>query len=375
MFSQGAGVYDTSMRYSIEQIAQALGARAQGNADLKVAAPREPSVAGPDDLALAMDKKFADALSNGKARAAVLWDGADWQALGLEAAIFVTRPRFAMAGVTGHFAIPRDPGDGVHQSAIIDPGAQLPADARIGPFVMIDAGVRIGDGAKIFSHVTIATGARIGRNCLIYEGARIGPDVVIGDNVIIHPNAVIGTDGFSFVTPEAGAIDAFKAGADEIAPQKSQDFARIASLGSVHIGDDVEIGAGATLDRGTIRDTVIGRGSKIDNMVHIGHNVQVGETCLLCGQVGIAGSSQIGDRVVLGGQVGVADHVTIGSDTMVAGKSGVSSNVPPNRVMMGNPAIPMTSNVESYKLYRRLPRLATKVADLQKTVSKLSSSE
>lgn len=361
------------MANTVADIAQALNARFEGDGSLRLARPTEPAAATVDDLAMAMDPRFGDQVAGSAAQAAILWDGADWADMGLRAAIFVDRPRFAMSGVTRHFDPGRPLAPGIHPTAIIDPDAEIGPDAAIGAFVVIGAGARIGPAARIFSHVSVAEGAEIGANFTAFEGARIGHHVVIGDHVIVHPNAVIGADGFSFVTPEAGAIDQVKSGAMQTAAQKQQEFARIHSLGSVHIADNVEIGAGAVLDRGTIKNTRIGAGTKLDNMVHVGHNVSVGRTCLLCGQVGIAGSAVIGDRVVLGGQVGVADHVTIGSDVIVAGKAGISSNVPPNRVMMGNPAIPMEANVESYKHYRRLPRLAAKLADLQKQVSKLSA--
>ena len=154
------------------------------------------------------------------------------------------------------------------------------------------------------------------------------------------------------------------------AVSRIESYARIASLGSVLIGNQVEIGAGSTIDRGTIENTKIGNGTKIDNLVHLAHNVSIGNNCLLCGQVGIAGSATIGDRVVLGGQVGVADHISIGSDSIIAGKSGVSSNVPKGRFMMGNPAMKIENNIESYKLFRRLPRILKKIENLHKFVLK-----
>ena len=361
--------------YSIKDIAAALGARAEGDMDLMVASPREPAEAGPNDLALAMDEKFGADLAKGAARAAVLWDGADWQALGLEAAIFAPRPRYAMSGLTQMYSVPRALAPGMHDTAIIGQGCSIGEGARIGPFVVIGDNVTIGPGAAIYSHASIAENTTIGANALIYEGARIGPGVQIGDGLIMHQNAVVGGDGFSFVTPEAGNVDAFRSGQSTLSGGDTQHYERIYSLGSVRIGDNVEIGVCATVDRGTIKDTIVGNGTKIDNLVQIGHNTSVGEACLMCGQVGVAGSVTIGDRVVLGGQAGIADHITIGSDVMVAGAAGVSSNIPPNRIMMGNPAIPMASNVESYKHYRRLPRLAKKVEELQKLVSKLAPKE
>ncbi len=168
----------------------------------------------------------------------------------------------------------------------------------------IGAGTEIGPGARIASHVSIAEGCRIGADALILQGARIGPRVTIGARFICQPGAVIGGDGFSFVTPEKSGVEAVRETLGSRESAAAQSWTRIHSLGSVRIGDDVEVGANACIDRGTIRDTEVGSGSKLDNLVHLGHNVIVGRDCLLCGQVGIAGSARIGDRVVLGGNAG-----------------------------------------------------------------------
>lgn len=359
------------MSFTIAQIADAISARAEGDTDLVLDRPSAPAGAGPTDLALAMDAAYAPALEASKAQAAVLWDGADWRALGLKAAIFIDRPRYAMAALTGLFNTPPDAPIGIHTTALIDPSAVIGKDTSIGPFCVIGPDVRIGETARILAHVTIAKGAVIGANALVHEGVRIGARVQIGKNFIAQPNAVIGSDGFSFVTPQPGAIDEVKGAGRVSQTYNAQEFTRINSLGSVIIGDNVEVGASTTIDRGTVANTCIGDGTKLDNLVQIGHNVQIGKTCLLCGQVGIGGSAVIEDRVVLGGQAGVADHVTIGTNVIAAGKAGISSNVPPNRAIMGNPAILMEANVNSYKAYRRLPRLVKKIEDLEAKVSNL----
>ena len=351
------------MALTIGELAAVLGATVEGDLGLLVARPAEPALAGPDDLALAMDKSFAEGLAQGSARAAILWPGADWRALGLNAAIFVPRPRYAMAGVTGAFSVEPELEPGISKLALVHPDAVLGENVRIGPFVAIGARARIGDNARILSHVSIAEDVVIGADALIFSGVRIGARVRIGRDFIAQPNAVIGSDGFSFVTPKPGTIDSVKATGKT--DGEAQGYVRINSIGSVVIGDDVEVGAACAIDRGTIADTTIGDGTKIDNLVQIGHNVKVGSTCLLCGQVGIAGSTVIGDRVVLGGQVGVADHLRIGSNVVVAGKSAISSHVAANLVMMGNPAVRMDQNVEIYKNLRRLPRLVRAVDELR----------
>jgi UDP-3-O-[3-hydroxymyristoyl] glucosamine N-acyltransferase len=354
------------MTHSIREIAQALGAEAEGDLDLTVTGAAEPALAGPEHLALAMAEKYADGLPKGAARAAILWPGADWRALGLEAAIWVPRPRFAMAGLTRLMDDGPQIAPGVHALAVVDPSAQIGAGAAIGPFVTIGAGVVIGPGARIASHASVAEGARIGADALILQGVRIGARVTIGARFIAQPGAVIGSDGFSFVTPEKSAVEAVRESLGSRSGAADQSWSRIHSLGSVEIGDDVEIGANACIDRGTIRDTVIGSGTKTDNLVHIGHNVSVGRDCLLCGQVGIAGSARIGDRVVLAGQCGVNDNIFVGDDVIAGGATKIFTNAPAGRVLLGYPAVKMATHVEMQKALRRLPRLAATVAALQK---------
>lgn len=360
------------MAQTVETIARALNARAEGDLSLPIDGASEPAAAGPRQLALAMSPKYADGIRAGEARAALLFEGADWRSYGLEAAIFVERPRLAMAGLSKAF----DPGPeiapGIHPMAVIDPTAEIGENAAIGPFVVIGRGVSIGPNARIGAHAVIAEGTRIGADALILYGARIGARVVIGDRFICQPGAVIGADGFSFVTAEKSGVEEIRETLGERAHFNDQHWHRIHSLGTVEIADDVELGANACIDRGTVRATSIGRGTKIDNLVHIGHNVQVGEDCLLCGQAGVAGSTRIGNRVVLAGQVGVSDNIFVGDDVIAGGATKIMSNAPAGRLLLGYPAINMKTHVEAWKNIRRLTRLFAQVAELRETVAKLS---
>lgn len=342
--------------FNLTQIATALGATLEGDGDIEVVGAAEPSSARRDQLALAMDPKYVDGLAKGGAEAAILWQGADWRALGLKAAIFVPRPRYAMSGLTTLM----DPGPeieaGIHPMAIVHPSAKIGDGAAIGPFVVIGRDVTIGDGARIASHVSVAEGSTLGRNALLLQGVKVGARVVIGDNFIAQPGCVIGSDGFSFVTPEKSGVENARASLGDQGEVAQQSWTRIHSLGGVSIGNDVEIGANSAIDRGTIRDTIIGNGTKLDNLVHIGHNVQVGDDCLLCGQVGIAGSSRIGNRVVLAGQCGVNDNIFVGDDVIAGGATKIFTNAPAGRVLLGYPAVKMESHIEIQKAMRRLPR-------------------
>lgn len=361
------------MAHSIRDIAAALGAEAVGNIDLMVVGAAEPQAAGPDHLALAMDAKYAPGLARGSAVAALLWPGADWQSLGLQAAIFAPRGRLAMAGLSRMMDAGPDIAPGIHPMSVIDASADIGPGAAIGPFVTIGRDVRIGPGARIASHVSIAEGAMIGTDALILQGARIGARVRIGDRFICQPGAVVGSDGFSFVTPEKSGVEEIRETLGERSEIRQQSWTRIHSLGAVSIGDDVELGANVCIDRGTIRDTVIGSGTKLDNLVHIGHNVQIGRDCLLCGQVGIAGSARIGDRVVMAGQCGVNDNIFVGDDVIAGGATKIFTNAPAGRVLLGYPAVKMESHVEMQKALRRLPRLAARVAEIEKLVIPKSS--
>ena len=207
---------------------------------------------------------------------------------------------------------------GVTAGAHVHPSARLENGVTVDPGAVIGAGAEIGSGTVIGAGATIGAKVRIGRDCAIGPNATI-IHALIGDRVIIHPGSAIGQDGFGFVRGPRGAQ-------------------KVPQVGRVIIQDDVEIGANCTIDRGAIRDTVIGEGTKIDNMVHIAHNVSIGRHCLLAGQVGISGSTTVEDGVIMGGQAGVADHLTVGAGAMLGAKAGVMSDVPPGARWAGYPA-------------------------------------
>jgi UDP-3-O-[3-hydroxymyristoyl] glucosamine N-acyltransferase len=351
------------MALTVARIAEALEARAEGDTGIEVDGAAEPAAAGPRDLALALAPSWGEALARGAARAALVWPGADWRALGLEAAILAPRGRLAMARLTQ--LLDRPPrAEEIHPSAVIDPTARIGAGVGIGPLSVVGPGAEVGDGTVIGPQVTLCEGARVGPGSVVHAGVRIGRNVRIGARAILQPNCVIGGDGFSFVTETEANVEVARRslgqGATVVPPDPT--WHRIHSLGGVEIGDDVEVGACSTIDAGTIRPTRIGDGTKIDNGVIVGHNCEVGRHCLLCGRVGIAGSVRVGDRVVLAGGVGIADNLRIGDDAVITAGSGVLSNVAAGRVMMGYPATRMDQQVDMYKALRRLPRVLRDLA-------------
>ncbi|MGD0281319.1 MAG: UDP-3-O-(3-hydroxymyristoyl)glucosamine N-acyltransferase [Dissulfurispiraceae bacterium] len=264
-------------------------------------------------------------------------------------------PHYAFARLLSHFYIRPARHTGISRNAFVSGEAEIARDVTIYDSAYISGKVKIGPGAIIFPGVFIGEACSIGEECTIYPNVTIRENTVIGNRVIVHPNAVIGSDGFGFV---------FENGKHNKIPQ----------VGNVRIEDDVEIGAGVTIDRATTGTTVIGKGTKIDNLVQIGHNVRVGSNVILVAQVGIGGSSQIGDGVILGGQIGVADHAVIEAGTMVAAQSGVMGEVK-RGVYAGTPIIAHRDWLKATALFARLPELKKRIEELEKKLSQLQETQ
>jgi UDP-3-O-[3-hydroxymyristoyl] glucosamine N-acyltransferase len=234
----------------------------------------------------------------------------------------------------------------IHPSAVVDPSARLGAGVAVGACSVIGRDAEIGDGVRIFPNVTVYDGVTIGDGSVIHSGVALREGTVLGARVIVHNNAVIGSDGFGYAKDEEGR------------------WLKIPQTGRVVVEDDVEIGAGTTIDCASVGETRIARGAKIDNLVQIGHSCTVGEDALLCAQVGLAGSSRIGRRVILAGQAGVAGHLEIGDDVVLTAKSATSHNVPAGRVISGIPAFDNREWLRSTAAFRRL-------GDMQRTLRTL----
>ncbi|CAK0758332.1 UDP-3-O-acylglucosamine N-acyltransferase [uncultured Gammaproteobacteria bacterium] len=349
----------------LQDIADALGGRLDGDGSIeitRVVHPAEAVFAG--DLVLAMDRRLLPLLAGTPARAAVIAEGGALpDGVVMAATVVVTRPQTAMVVLTRLFDRPVFCAPGIHPTAVIAPDAEIGAEVSIGPFVVVGPGALIGRGARLLAQVTIGAEAVVGEDCLFHPGVRIGDRVVVGRRVILHHNVSLGGDGFSFVTPVRGSVETAKQGGKVEALNTA--LLRINSIGTVEIGDDVEIGANSAVDRGTITATRIGANTKIDNLVQIGHNVSIGENCMICGQVGIAGSARIGNRVVLAGQVGVADNTKIGDDAVVGPQSGVGSEVVARAVVVGTPPIPKDQAFDQYLALRRLKTLIRDVTEIK----------
>jgi UDP-3-O-[3-hydroxymyristoyl] glucosamine N-acyltransferase len=241
----------------------------------------------------------------------------------------------------------------IHPSAVIDSTASLGEGVSIGPCVVIGREVQIGPRVRIHPNVTIYDNVSIGADSVIHSGVAIRENSALGERVIVHNNAVIGCDGFGYAKDE------------------QRHWLKIPQTGRVVIEDDVEIGAGATIDRASVGESRIARGTKIDNLVQIGHSCTVGEDTLLCAQVGLAGSSHIGDRVILAGQAGVAGHNTIGDDVVLTAKSATSHDVAPGKVISGIPAFDNRDWLRSIAAFRRLGEMHKKIRELEKRLAEM----
>lgn len=243
---------------------------------------------------------------------------------------------------------------GIEEPCFIHPTAQVGADPYIGAFAYIGSNVKVGDNCKIYPNVNIGDNVTIGNNVTLFSGAIIYFDCVIGNNVTIHAGAVIGSDGFGF------------------APNPDGTYTKIAQIGNVVIGDDVEVGANTAIDRATMGSTVIGKGVKIDNLVQIAHNVEVDAHTVIAGQAGISGSTKIGKNAVIGGQVGIAGHLNIANGSQLSAQTGINSSITEEgKVWGGTPYMPYKDYLRAHSKLRKLPELDRKVYELEKLIEEL----
>lgn len=251
------------------------------------------------------------------------------------------------------FGAPVTKSSGIHPQSIISPSAKLGENVFVGPFVIIEDDVEIGNDVQIDAQVFIGRGAQIGNQCHLQTGVKVLYECIIGDRCVFHPGVVIGADGFGF------------------APQEDGTYKKINQIGNVLIEADVEIGANSTVDRASMGSTIVRKGVKIDNLVQIAHNVEIGENTVIAAQAGIAGSSKVGKNCQIGGQVAVAGHLKVADGTRVQGKSGVASNVKePNQALFGYPAFDYHQFIRAHTVFKQLPELAKRVKELEKLMSK-----
>lgn len=337
--------------YTPEEIAAIVGARrTAGRADRRITDIASLATARAGDLSFLGNPKYRPQVAATAATAVLLPE--DYEGAPRENQVFihVENPSAALARLCARIeqALWPKPAPGIHPSAVVAPGAAVDASVHVGPLCVVEEGARVGAGTVLQASVFVGRDARIGAGCFVMPGCVVATACVLGDRVRLQPGVVVGADGFGYE---------FVNGRHEKVPQ----------IGTVVIGDDVEIGANSTLDRARFSRTVVGEGTKIDNLVQVAHNVVIGRHCILCSQVGISGSTTLEDYVILGGQAGLGGHITLGRGAKVGGQAGVSSNLAPGAYVNGTPAIP-------YMLERRLAVLQQRLPELFKRVERLEAS-
>jgi UDP-3-O-[3-hydroxymyristoyl] glucosamine N-acyltransferase len=354
---------------TLGEIANHVGGQLCGDPSVLIERVVHPALAQTSsDLALVLSPNAASFLASGKISNAVL--PLEIEDCPTPNRIVVKRPRLVLARLLELFERPVYVSPGVHPTAVVDPRATIGQNVSIGPFCWVGPETIVGNNSRLVAHVSIGAKVTIGDNVLLHAGVSIGDRCQIGNRVIIQPNAAIGGDGFAYVTPEPGSIESARATGE--VRSFNTELVRINSIGSVVIEDEVEIGAGACIDRGTLGETRIGRGSKLDNLVQVGHNVAIGTNCLLVAQVGLGGSSKVGHRAVVGGQAGLPDHLTIGDDALVQPQAGITRDVPSRGIVIGSPAEPKLRFLEQQVHIKRLPKITRELKELKRQVADLT---
>ncbi|OYT72930.1 MAG: UDP-3-O-(3-hydroxymyristoyl)glucosamine N-acyltransferase [Chloracidobacterium sp. CP2_5A] len=345
---------DARPTHALREIAAAFGYEVEGAADVVITGVAGLEDAGPTELTFLANPRYAAKARATRAAAILVSRGAE--VAGLPCPILRAPDAYlAFAQVAQWFYRPPPPPAGIHPTAVIAPSAQLGAEARIGPYAVVGENVIIGDRTTLYSHVVVYAGARIGADCVLHAQAVIREGVEIGQRVVIHSHVTIGCDGFGYAKRPDGSWE------------------KIPQAGRVVIEDDVEIGAGTQIDRASVGETRIRRGAKLDNLVQIGHAVEVGQDTLLCAQVGVAGSAVIGSRVILAGQVGVAGHLTIGDGATALAQSGIPNDVPPAQQVAGYPAVERRQWLRVSAAQAKLPALLKLVQALETRLAALEA--
>lgn len=338
-----------NLSFSLAEIARRVGGTLEGDDSITITgvAPIERAVSG--QISFVSNTKYEQHIATTSASALVLSPSVACTRIPV---IRHPNPYLTFAKVIDlFFPSERRVPPGIAHGALVDPNSQIDPTAGIGPLCHVGAGSIVGSNTEVMASAYIDHDVQIGNNCLIYPGVRIMHGSKIGNHVILHPGVVVGSDGFGFAPSETGLY-------------------KIKQVGWVEIDDDVEIGANTTIDRGAMGPTRIGRGTKIDNLVQIAHNVEIGRSCIIVGQAGISGSTKLGDGVVLAGQVGLVGHIEIGNRVTVAAQSGVSKSIPDGETWLGSPAREIHQSKRVIAATDKLPELWKRLKRLEDRLGK-----
>lgn len=340
------------MAIQLSELAALVGGEISGNPSLQISGVNGLAEAGPSDLSFYGNTRYRKDFERTKA-AAVLVSEAGLKRDGVTL-VRVQNPHLAFARILGKFTQAPRPPPGVHPRAFVHPEASVDPTAAVMANATVDRGAKVGAGAVLYPGVYVGEEAQIGEGSVLHANVTVRERCIVGARVILHASAVIGADGFGF---------AFN-------PEVPEHF-KIPQTGIVRIEDDVEVGACTCIDRATIGETVIGRGTKIDNLVQLAHNVRVGQLSLICAQAGVSGSAEIGNGVILAGQVGVIGHIRVGDMAKVGAQSGISGDVEDGAIMSGSPAIPHREWLKNSAAAKDLAGLVKEVRALRRRVEEL----
>lgn len=340
---------------TLAQVAEMVGGTPHGDPNTPVTGVAPVDEAGPGDMVLVLAKRFAgEAASSNAGSFLTSEEYAD--ACGRHPRVVVDDPRRAMVRLLRAFHPSPATSPGIHPTAVLGRGVSLGRDVRVAPYAVLDDDVTVGDGCSIGAHAVVGRGAHLGEACVLHPHAVVYPHTQLGDRVILHSGAVIGSDGFGYV---------FFDGAHQ----------RIPHPGRAVLGDDVEIGANSAVDRGSVGDTVLEAGVKVDNLVQVAHNVRVGAQSMMAALVGVAGSTRIGKGVWLGGQAGVVNHLEIGDGARLAVATKLYRDVPVGETYSGHPGRPHREELKRQALLGRLPKLVARVEALEAELAALRTSQ
>lgn len=335
----------------LSEIATTLGCQVTGSAGLEITGLAVIEEAQPHELTFLANKKYLAHLSKTKAGAVIIADASLLPA-GMSA-IVSPNPYLTFAQALSLFYPAKEITPGISPLAVIAPSAKIGSKVSIGALTTIGENAVVGDGTVILSHCAIYEGAQLGAGSFLHTHCVVRENCRLGERVTLQNNVVVGADGFGY------------------AQREDKSWYKIPQTGIAIIEEDVEIGAGSTIDRATLGATIIRRGTKLDNLVHIGHGSTVGEDSLLCAQVGLAGTSHVGNQVILGGQVGVAGHLKIGDRVIAIAQTGIPNSVESDQIISGSPAIPQRDWMKSSAVYAKLPKLAAELRELRRKISAL----
>jgi UDP-3-O-[3-hydroxymyristoyl] glucosamine N-acyltransferase len=334
---------------TLRELAKALGAVLKGDGDLEITGVNTLEAAGEHELSFLANPKYAEVLTRTRAGAVVADES---HARLIPSALISANPYLDFARAVQLFSRPQGSFKGQSPLASVHPDALVHQEATVYPFAFVGARARIGRGTTVFSGVYVGEDCNVGEEVLLYPNCVLMARTEVGDRTIVHPGAVVGSDGFGFAQSTGG-------------------FEKFPQIGRVVVGQEVEVGANTTIDRAALGESRIGQGTKIDNLVQIGHNVTVGQNCIIISQVGIAGSTRIGDRAILAGQVGIAGHLSIGDNVRVGAKSGVGRDIPSDTDVSGIPAMDHRRFLKVASILNRLPEISKRVRALESELKKL----